>query len=134
YPVYQPFPVPYFPPSIPLVVHNFYTSPAGSIDPIRGEPSEPPHSAVLPPPQGNRAVVTVVLPTSFPKVWVDGHAAYSGGATRVCTTRPLPPGKTYHYTVRAVWDQRGEPRTHERTVEVTPGRVSVVDFGKGASR
>jgi uncharacterized protein (TIGR03000 family) len=126
----MPVPTPYLSGGNATVVSNFYTSPAGSIDPI----GDPPHTAVLPQPQGNRAVVAVVLPTSFATVWFDGHRTYTEGATRVFHTPPLTPGKKYHYTVRAVWNQGGEPRSHERTVEVAAGQVSVVDFGKDASR
>ena len=52
----------------PTVVQNLYQSPAGSIDPI----GDTPHTAVLPPPQDNTAVVTVLLPRPNAAVWFDG--------------------------------------------------------------
>jgi uncharacterized protein (TIGR03000 family) len=138
YPVPAPYPVPYPVPYYPVVddggsqpvtlVHNFYTPPPGSLD----VPSDVPSTAVLPPPKGNTAVVAVVLPNEYAEVWFDGHKTNMTGSTRVFSTPDLTPGKSYHYTVKAVWFQGLDRVERERTVTVTAGQASVVDFTKDA--
>jgi uncharacterized protein (TIGR03000 family) len=112
------------------VVQNFYKSPPGSID-------VPPYMAggsttLLPPPSGNQAIVAVVLPNSTAEVWFDGQKTNMTGYTRVFNTPDLTPGRTYHYTVKAVWNEGDRRVEQERTVSVTAGKASVVDFTKPA--
>jgi uncharacterized protein (TIGR03000 family) len=133
----DPYPV-YFGSPIPVN----YQSPAGSIDPISYSSSTGytpltgynPYAPALPPPQENTAVIGVTLPTPTANVWFDGHKTASGGWTRTFHTTPLEPGKSYRYTVRAEWDEGGQRRNAERTVEVTAGQVSRVDFSKEAGK
>ncbi len=94
-----------------------------------------PGTAVLPPPKNNQAVVCVVLPTTAANVWFDGHKTSTElSATRVFNTPELTPGKSYYYSVKAEWVQRGRNVSEERSVSVTANQTTVVDFTKAADK
>jgi uncharacterized protein (TIGR03000 family) len=127
YPYYVPYPVPMPVPNgdgSATIVHNFYQLPGTSDTPGIKLPS----TAVLPKPQGNQAVVCVKLPDADAEVWFDGKKTDSTGATRVFETPDLTPGKDYHYTIKAVWLENAQFVPHERTVTVTAGQVTTMDF------
>jgi uncharacterized protein (TIGR03000 family) len=127
YPVYVPYPIPVPIPdgdSNTTIVHNYYQLP--------GTPDAPgaklPSTAVLPKPKGNQAIVCVKLPDENAEVWFDGQKTESTGATRVFETPDLTPGKGYHFMVKAVWLENAQFVPHERTVAVSAGEVTKVDF------
>jgi uncharacterized protein (TIGR03000 family) len=111
-----------------MLVDNFYQSPAGSIDPIGGEPT--PVTTFLPPAPAEHGVVIVKVPSVDTEVWFDGKKTNNTGVVRVFQTPELPPGKDFTYTVRADWMRDSLPVSLERTVTVRAGKREVVDFMK----
>jgi uncharacterized protein (TIGR03000 family) len=79
------------------------------------------------PPSGNTARLTVRLPADA-QLWVDDYQTRKTGTVRVLTTPALQPGQTYHYTLKARWDDNGRPVTQERTVDFQAGGDATVDF------
>ena len=62
------------------------------------------------------------------KLWVDDLPTTQTGTAREFVTPPsLEPGKTYRYTIRAQWEENGQPVTRERTVEFQAGKSIIVD-------
>jgi uncharacterized protein (TIGR03000 family) len=88
------------------------------------------NTAVLPAISGNNAVIHVHIPIALADVAFDSVTTTSTGKDRVFTTPELTPGKTYTYAVTANWTEGGIPRTETRTVQVTAGQSSTVDFSK----
>jgi uncharacterized protein (TIGR03000 family) len=122
YPYPMPYPVPMGPGY--TTVNNYYTP-----RPELGQAYGHPITSLLPPPQANKAVVAINLPTTAAVVWIDGQKLESGlNATRVYTTPELEPGHKYQYMVKAEWVQRGQNVSEERGVSVEPGKTTVVDF------
>src|SRR5207253_1465159 len=64
------------------------------------------------------AAVTVTLPTSDAQVWFEGVPMRQTGAVRQFTSPPLDPAQSYHYTVRAVWNEGDRTVDQTRTVTV----------------
>jgi uncharacterized protein (TIGR03000 family) len=101
-----------------------------------GQPNIPPPSAVdpnAPPPAANTARLTVRVPADA-RVWVEDYLTQQTGPVRVMTTPALEPGQVYHYTVKAQWDENGQPVTREQTVNVMAGGNTPVDFTQPAAR
>ncbi len=73
------------------------------------------------------ARIEVLLPAPDAQVWLDGNKTSSVGAQRVFASPVLAPGN-YAYEVTAVWKQDGQDVRVVRTIQVAPGRTSVVDF------
>jgi uncharacterized protein (TIGR03000 family) len=73
------------------------------------------------------ASVRVILPDPKATVLMDGNKTTSTGPERLYHTPELAPG-TYSYEISATWMQDGKEVTQVRTVPVTPGRTSVVNF------
>jgi uncharacterized protein (TIGR03000 family) len=77
----------------------------------------------------NTATVMVKVPTQDAQVFFDGQATNQRGMNRNFTTPALTPGKTYGYEVRATWTgPLDAPVTQTRTIQVTPGQRTIVDF------
>lgn len=77
------------------------------------------------------ASLRVILPTADAKVWVEGQETRQRGTDRVFTSPPLEKGKSYHYTIKARWNQDGRQVEREKTVPVQAGRQAVANFGQG---
>ncbi len=73
-----------------------------------------------------KAYITVLLPDANAQVLIDGNRMTSTGIIRRFISPPLDPGR-YTYEIRASWTDR-TPVTQFRTVMVSPGSQSVVDF------
>jgi uncharacterized protein (TIGR03000 family) len=73
----------------------------------------------------NEATIVVHLPADA-KLTVDGKATQSTSDTRVFTSPPLEPGKTYHYTLRGEVNRNGKTLNAKKEVEVRAGRMSEV--------
>ena len=69
----------------------------------------------------------VILPDANGRVFVDGVATQQTGMSRMFATPVLQPG-TYTYTIRCAYMVNGREMTHERTINVTPGRTTVLDL------
>jgi uncharacterized protein (TIGR03000 family) len=125
---YPPYPYPYPYPAYPYgtLLPDFYQ---GTPDPNYSYSSMP-TTAVLPPVDGNNAVVLVKVPLALADVTFNGTTTTTTGKTRVFTTPALEPGKTYSYSVTASWTDGGIPRTLTRTVQVSAGQTVTVDFSK----
>jgi uncharacterized protein (TIGR03000 family) len=75
----------------------------------------------------NVASVRVLLPDAQAQVWFDGNRTKSTGTERLYYTPALTPG-TYEYRVKCSFMQDGREVSQERTVSVTPGQTTTVDF------
>jgi len=80
---------------------------------------------------GSTAIVRVILPSPQATVWVDGGQTSSTGSVRVFQTPDLTTTGTY--TIKASWVVDGREMTNERSVLVTSGQTSVVDFNQAQS-
>jgi len=84
---------------------------------------------------GDRASIEVLLPDANAQVRFDDSKTEEMGTDRLYTSPALNPGKTYTYTIKAQWMDKGEEVTRTADVRVQAGRVTLVDFrGKGDIR
>jgi uncharacterized protein (TIGR03000 family) len=75
------------------------------------------------------AFVTVTVPVNA-KVWFNESPTTSIGTVREFHTPLLQAGGSYTYTVRAAWEQDGQPVSQVQTVSVVPGENARVAFPK----
>jgi uncharacterized protein (TIGR03000 family) len=96
----------------------------------------PDYSASYPPPdttleqsniEPNAARIRVIVPNPDATVWFNKHKTSTPGTTRMFHTPALEAGK-YTYTIKASWNEGGKTVTQERKVDVSPGKLSEVDF------
>ena len=73
------------------------------------------------------ANVRIILPSANAKVLFDGAPTQQTGLDRMFATPVLQPG-THNYTIRATYMLNGREVTHERRINVTPGRTTVLDL------
>jgi uncharacterized protein (TIGR03000 family) len=78
----------------------------------------------------NTATIEVVLPDANAQVWINGAKMTGNGVRRTFTSDPLQPGATSTFTVKATWNEGGQPTTVERQVTVRAGGRVVVQFAK----
>jgi uncharacterized protein (TIGR03000 family) len=78
-----------------------------------------------------RATVQVEVPANA-TLWFDGVQTKQTGAMRTFTTPPLESGRSYHYDVKARWEENGKPVERTRRVDVYPGARVTVDFNQPA--
>jgi len=74
------------------------------------------------------ASIRVIVPDSQAQVWFDGTGTNQAGTDRLFHTPSLTIGSSYTYHIRATWMQNGRQMTQERTVAVTPGQMTLVNF------
>jgi uncharacterized protein (TIGR03000 family) len=112
---------------------SYFVSPGAAYVPL-GDPNyiQPPPTATPPAPASNVGQIQVVLPDGDGEVWFDGKKTRQTGPTRMFVTPAVDPGKTYNYQISAAWHQGGKLVGDERTVTVTPGATTVVDFSRPA--
>jgi uncharacterized protein (TIGR03000 family) len=79
-------------------------------------------------PPADAAVLVVRVPDGRADVLLDGETTDTEGATRWFVTPTLPAHKTQKYKVCAYWQRDGGEMKGEQEVEVSPGRITVVDF------
>jgi uncharacterized protein (TIGR03000 family) len=79
------------------------------------------------PATGATANFRVILPDAKARVFIDGAATEQTGADRMFVTPTLQPG-TYNYVIRVAYMLNGRELTHERTINVSPGRTTVLDL------
>jgi uncharacterized protein (TIGR03000 family) len=73
------------------------------------------------------ATIAVRVPANA-KVWFDDAPTRSTGTQRLYYSPPLESGKTYHYTVRAEWEDNGKTVKKSQDVEVRAGKRADVNF------
>lgn len=78
------------------------------------------------------AKIRVILPDPNAKVWFANYATNSTGTDRLYQSVPLANG-SYQFQVRTTFMDAGREVIQERTVIVSPGQTSVVDFTSGRS-
>jgi len=91
---------------------------------------EPPAPYQPSPVVSDYANIRVIVPDPQARLWFDGNATSQTGTDRVFHTPSLTIGSTYTYQIRASWTQGGREVTQERTVSVTPGQTTLVDFSR----
>jgi uncharacterized protein (TIGR03000 family) len=79
------------------------------------------------------ALLTVRVPANA-EVWVEGVKTSSTGPLRRFQSPPLQPGQRYVYTVRAQWQENGQPVTDTHKVDVAAGANISVNFQYPAPR
>jgi uncharacterized protein (TIGR03000 family) len=108
--------VAFFPPSFPG------SSPAAA-------PPAPPTDTSVAGVADSRATVQVEVPSNA-TVWFNGVQTKQGGSMRTFETPALERGYTYHYDVKARWEENGKPVERTRRVEVYPGGRVTVAFAQ----
>jgi uncharacterized protein (TIGR03000 family) len=81
-------------------------------------------------PEGAPAILIVSLPADA-TLTIDGTPTRQMGAERRYASPPLSAGKTYAYTLVAIWKEGGAARKVERRVEVQAGKETKVDLNGG---
>jgi uncharacterized protein (TIGR03000 family) len=87
-------------------------------------------SGALSAPPADAAVIRLYIPDRFGQVAFDQVKTSSVGTTRYYVTPSLPGDKPLTYVVTANFSRDGQAVSEERTVKVSPGQTSVVDFNK----
>jgi len=77
-------------------------------------------------PQG-AALITVHVPPDA-QLWFEDHQTQQQGPFRQFVTPQLDPNQTFSYTVRARWNQNGQPVDRSKKVSVHSGERATVDF------
>ena len=90
-------------------------------------------SAPAPTPAADQAVVHVVLPDANAEVSLNGEKIESSGRERDFFSPQLESGRQYTYTVTASWSLGDRRVGDSRTITVTPGQRTVVDFTRPAA-
>jgi uncharacterized protein (TIGR03000 family) len=84
---------------------------------------------------GSKASIEVLLPDANAQVQFDDSKTEETGMDRLFMSPALNPGKTYTYTIKATWTDKGEEVVRTAEVRVRAGRATLVDFrGKGDIR
>jgi len=100
---------------------NYYTQPNYVLGPSMAAP------LVATP-----VMLTVMLPKSDAEVFVNDTSTTSKGAERWFESRPLQPGVSYTYTLRAKWMENGKMVEQTREIPVMAGQSFKVDFREPA--
>jgi uncharacterized protein (TIGR03000 family) len=83
-------------------------------------------------PMRNSALLSVKVPADA-KVFVNDRATTSTGADREYISRDLMAGARYNYDVRAEFVRDGQTVSEYKTVQLTAGQSTNVDFTQGGS-
>lgn len=110
--------------------YNYYVVPPRRLfaPPCLG-PAPAPTTPLLPvdPTAAGPAIIEVRLPAGA-ELWFDSDRTGQTGPERVFTSPPLPPGKNYHYVVRARWLEDGKAREQMESVSVRAGERIRLEF------
>ncbi len=105
-------------------VSNYLDATAQPRQDILPAPSSSPRSGV--------AAVQVILPDPNATLFVDGRKMHLTGSVRHFQTPALNPGETYRYQVKALWRDGHRVIADEKSIAVTPGETTVVNFASAA--
>ena len=75
------------------------------------------------------AIVQVEVPAGA-TLWFDGVQTKQTGAMRTFHTPPLERGHSYHYDVKARWEENGKPVERTKRVDVYAGARVTVNFNQ----
>jgi uncharacterized protein (TIGR03000 family) len=84
-------------------------------------------SATPAPPAEDIAYVNVRVPPEA-TLWFQGVRMTKGGSVRDFVSPPLPVGKPFTYTARAIWMENGQEVSRERQIQVRAGDRVDIDF------
>jgi len=85
-------------------------------------------------PSAGTALITIRLPADA-MLWVDDvQTTQTGPMRQFVTPGALTPGQTYHYTLKAQWNQNGQPVMRERKIDFQAGGQVNVDFTSGTEQ
>jgi uncharacterized protein (TIGR03000 family) len=132
YPYVAPYPVysPYYAPPVTYNATPPEAEPAyGAADSAQQVLVPHPTGGVTTPP-ADAAVIRLYIPDRFGQVSFDQVKTSSIGTTRYYVTPSLPGDRPLTYVVTANFNRDGQAVSEERTVKVSPGKTSVVDFNK----
>ncbi len=76
-----------------------------------------------------RAIVQVEVPANA-TLWFDGEQTQQTGAMRTFHTPALERGHSYHYDVKARWEENGKPVERTKRVDVYAGARVTVEFNQ----
>jgi uncharacterized protein (TIGR03000 family) len=110
-----------------------YYDPAYGSDAAPAQPTQPRNYDEIPAEDRDKGRIVLILPNPEASVSIDNEATTQKGTERQYFSPSLDPGKEYHYTIRATWEQDGKKATKERTVAVQAGYQTVVNFMEGQS-
>lgn len=127
--VYGGFYEDFFPPSTRFT-HVYAGPPYGYVAPPQPQYAAPPINEEATPAVSR---LQVFVPTTDARVWVEGKETTMQGTTRTLAPPPLPPGKTYTYTIRVAWVKDGQKVDQERLIQVSAGSLHMVDFTRSES-
>jgi uncharacterized protein (TIGR03000 family) len=82
----------------------------------------------------NTAMIDIRIPDPNAQIWLDGQETKQRGTFRPFVSPPLEQGKTFHYKVRARWQQDGKEMDQTKTVEFKAGQRQVVTFDARANQ
>lgn len=108
------------------------TTPTPPPAPGQANPLAPPAPALPGAPAASvapadAALISINVPANS-KVFVNGAATSSTGAARQFVSRGLTNGRQYTYEIRAEWMADGKPATDTKTVQMSAGEQTVLDF------
>jgi uncharacterized protein (TIGR03000 family) len=90
-----------------------------------------PGYAVFTPPVATPVTTNTQIRVQVPaqaKVWFDNQPTVQTGSLREFVSTPLTPGRTYIYTVRAMWREGDREVNRQRVVSFTAGDQVSIDF------
>ncbi len=108
--------------SSPIFYGNYYPGTVGV-----SQSYYPPMGQMQGATSANRAFIDVRVPANA-QVFFDGSPTQQRGMERQFMTPPLERGSHYTYRVKAQWMQDGKKREATKTVQLTPGQTSNVNF------
>jgi uncharacterized protein (TIGR03000 family) len=79
------------------------------------------------------ATVELILPDAEALVWFNGKRMTATGEVRTFTTPRLAPGRDFTYDLVVAWREGGKLVSHRRTVAVSAGGTTLVDFTRPAT-
>jgi uncharacterized protein (TIGR03000 family) len=97
-------------------------------------PDSAPDVPMYSPLPAGAAGIDVILPDPNARVWFGGVETTTQGTNRHFTSPTLQQGTNYTYSVKAAWEENGQPRTIERQVPVIAGGMVLIDFTQTPSR
>jgi uncharacterized protein (TIGR03000 family) len=91
-------------------------------------------TGVLPEPQTNQVVLSVIVPNPAAQVWIENQLVCRGGTQHVFVSPPLDLDRNYTYTVRTSWVENGRELLFAKTVNVHAGQTVAANFADRSGR
>jgi len=112
-------------PSVNYVTPSYYYSPSPTV--------ATPDTAVAPAAYtqtDDRAHIEVRVPSPDAEVFFQGDPTQQRGMERQFVSPPLDPSRSFTYSIEARWMENGRMVNQKRTVTVSAGQTSTVDFNQ----